>query len=137
MATKIIKGEHGFAISFDGEKIAINKIVDEGKTLSLPQNPSNRRYFSIAAFEKHQVNGELELTYKPTVTIGNGPRASRKPLEDFLEGKDRDTYLKLVAQAEEARKAASVKPKLTAVEKLQQSIARNQAKLDALTKAGE
>lgn len=136
MATKLIKGENGFAIEVEGTLKPITQLVDEGKTLVLPENDVNRKYFSIKTFENHAVNGELELTYKAPVTIVNKP-TSRKPLEDFLEGKDKDTYLKLVAQAEEARKAASVKPKLTAVEKLQQSIARNQAKLDALIKAGE
>ncbi len=136
MATKIIKGEHGFAISFDGKEIAIDKIVDEGKTLSLPQNPSNRRYFSIAAFEKHQINGELELSYKAAVTIGKGPRASKKSLTEYMNEADLKLYNEIISRAEAAKKADVAKP-LTQVEKLQRQIEKSKARLAELTKAGE
>ena len=69
MKTIITKSETsktGYAINFDGQSIDINETDPKNPSiLKLPENPSNRKWYSIAKIEK----GLTELTYKETRTI--------------------------------------------------------------------
>lgn len=99
--------------------------------LKLPENTSNRKWFSIKKVEA--AGGEIELTYKESKTIG--PRAEsapRKGLEEYLEGKDKELYLALVEKAKKAREEANKKAPMTEYEKAKRAVERAQAKLAEL-----
>lgn len=99
--------------------------------LKLPENASNRKWFSINKVVA--AGGEIELTYKESKTLG--PRtesAPRKGLEEYLEGKDKETYLALVEKAKKAREEANKKAPMTELEKAQRAVERAQAKLAEL-----
>ena len=78
MKTIITKSETsktGYAINFDGKTIDINETDPNNPgSLKLPENPSNRKWYSIAKIEK----GLTELTYKETRTIDR-TTTSEKP----------------------------------------------------------
>ena len=84
--TKIItsnESKTGYAIQ-DGDLILnIDEIVDDGKTLKLPENSSNRRYYSIRKVQE----GKTELTYKASMTYG--PRTPKKNWADYLTEEER------------------------------------------------
>lgn len=109
----------------------ITEIVDDGKTLKLPENPSNRKYFSIK--KVNEANGEIELTYKATVTLGTSTNSTKK-LEDYLDESDRELYLALVEKAKKAKEEAAKKPK-TEVEKARARYERALAELKRLEEA--
>lgn len=105
---------------------------NEPYTLVLPENPSNRKYFNSKKVEA--ANGEIELTYKATRVLGErGTSAPRKPLEDYLEGEEREQYLALKAKAEKARDEQR-HHKLTALEKAQREVDRAVKKLEQIEK---
>lgn len=134
---KIINKDGQWTIEDNGTVTTIDKIVDDGKTLKLPTNSSNRQYFSIATFNKSAVNGELELTYKASVTITKTPGTQRtiKPLEDWLEGDDKAKYLELQKKAKEARDKANTATPKTELEKAQARLAKAAAELKAIEDA--
>ena len=109
--------------------VAIDKTYpNEPFTLVLPANEANRKYFNSKKVEA--AGGEIELTYKESKTIG--PRAEstpRKGLEEYLEGKDKETYLALVEKAKKAREEANKKSPMTEYEKCVRAVERAQAKL--------
>ena len=99
--------------------------------LKLPENASNRKWFSIKKVDA--AGGEIELTYKESKTIG--PRAEsapRKGLEEYLEGKDKEMYLALVEKAKKAREEANKKAPMTEYEKRVRAVERAQARLAEL-----
>ena len=104
-----------------------------GRTMSLvlPENPSNRQYYTMAKVD--EAGGEVELTYKASITLGTTvERSPKKPLEDYLDGEDRELYLALVEKAKKAREEAHKKVPLTEEEKLMRIIERETKKLEAL-----
>ena len=122
----------GYELVVDGNVVLIDKTYPgEATTLVLPENPSNRKYFSSKKVDA--AGGEVELEYKESRTLG--PRSEstpRKGLEDYLEGEDKELYLALVEKAKKAREEAHKKVPLTEEEKLLRIIARETAKLEAL-----
>lgn len=99
--------------------------------LKLPENPSNRKWFSTKKVEA--AGGEIELSYKESKTIG--PRtesAPRKGLEEYLEGEDKATYLALVEKAKANREAANKRAPMTEYEKRLRAVERAKAKLAEL-----
>jgi hypothetical protein len=120
----VIKDDEGLIV----ETKPIDTIVDDGKTLKLPENPSNRKYFNLAKVEA--ADGIVELTYKETIKLGTKePGESKKPLEDYLNDEDKALYLALVEKAKAARAEAHKKVPMTEKEKLQAKIARLQAQV--------
>ena len=108
-----------------------NQPKDEPFTLILPENESNRKYFSSKKVDA--AGGKIELTYKESKTFG--PRSestTRKGLEEYLEGDDKATYLALVEKAKAAREAANKKAPMTEYEKKLRAVERAQAALEAL-----
>lgn len=135
MSVFLIKTKTGHAIENNGVVTPIDKIVDGGKTFKLPTNDANRQYFNIDRFEKNcDDNGRLELTYKPSVTIGarEGTGRTVKPLEDWLSDEDRVLYLELKAKAQKARDEANTKAPMTKLEKAQRRMERAQKALEKL-----
>lgn len=123
----VIKDDDGIII----ETKDIDTIVDDGKTLKLPENPSNRKYFNLAKVEA--ADGIVELTYKETIKLGTRePGESKKPLEDYLNDEDKALYLELVEKAKAAKAEAHKKVPMTEKEKLQAKIARLQAQVAAM-----
>lgn len=96
----------GYELVFGDNVVSIDKTYPgEPTTLVLPENPSNRKYFSSKKVDA--AGGELELEYKESKSFG--PRSEstpRKALEDWLEGEDRATYLALIEKAKANRDAA-------------------------------
>lgn len=98
------------------------------KSLKLPENPSNRKYFSIA-----RIGNEIELTYKKTMTFGpRSETAPRKGLEEYLDETDRELYLQLVEKAKKNREEMNKRPVLTEKEKLLNRIAKLQERLGTI-----
>lgn len=111
----------------------IDTIVDEGKTLKLPENPSNRKYYAIKKVEDAD---EVELTYKASITLGTRENSEpKKPLEDYLEGDDRILYLELVEKAKKKRAEMTKKP-MTELEKAEAKVARLMAQIEEMKKNG-
>jgi len=131
--TKIIKKDDKFALVVNDVTTPITEIVDDGKTLKLPANDVNRKYFSIARFEDKATNNELELSYKQTVKLGTGStRRNVKPLEDFLEGDEKTKYIELRDKAMAKRKEANKPTPMTAKEKALRALERAKAQLAEL-----
>lgn len=112
--------------------VAIDKTYpNEPFTLVLPANEANRKYFNSKKVEA--AGGEIELTYKESRTIGHRTESTpRKGLEEYLEGKDKETYLALVEKAKKAREEANKKAPMTEYEKAVKAVERAQARLDEL-----
>lgn len=112
---------------------------NEPKTLVLPDNPSNRKYFNSDKVDK--AGGTIELTYKETKHIDTSKRAPRKVVTEYLTEQEKaDIELlqaqidDILAKAKERRNAEKSQPK-TEQEKLLARIEKLQAKLAEL--AGE
>ena len=84
--TKIIttnESKTGYAIQ-DGELILnIDEMTDDGKTLKLPDNSSNRKFYSLKKIQE----GKTELTYKNSMTYG--PR-DKKNWQDYMTQEEKD-----------------------------------------------
>lgn len=107
----------------------INKMQQESTgawTLILPENPLGRRYVSL---KKAQSSDVVELT-EPTVKVSSGESTPRKPLENYLEGEDRELYLKLKA------KAIAKMNENTALEKAKALYERAKAEYEKLLNGG-
>lgn len=104
----------------------------EPTTLVLPENPSNRKYFSSKKVDNSE--GEyVELTFKESRTLG--PRegnSPRKSLVDYLTDEERTIYEELMAKAKARREEANKKPKLTEKEKIERAIEKYKRKLAEL-----
>ena len=120
------------------EKVTLlnDRPKNEPHTLILPENPSNRKYFSDIKVDKSP-DGEVELTYKATIQIGNRIASDKKPWLEYLTDEERKLYDELKATAE-ARKAEAEKPKpKTELEKAQEALRKAQEKLEKLLEEAE
>lgn len=120
-------------IADDGQE-SVQAITENGKGpdgpkyLKLPTNSANRQWLAIS-----KIKGDsLELTEHVSRTITVTNRATRKPDEDFLEGEDKELFLKLKEKIRKAREEANKKPAMTELEKAQSRVAKAQAKLEAI-----
>lgn len=110
------------------------KIVDDGKTIALTPNESNRKYFNIVRFEKTAIDGKLELTYKETIKLGTGgTKTPNSKLIEYLSDEDKAEYEAIIARAREAMEAARKKP-VTKEDKIMAKIAKLQAELEEINK---
>lgn len=130
----------GYAIELyeDGVLTAtlnIDEIVDGGKTLKLPTNPSNRKYFSIKKVE--EAGGQIELSYKETIKLG--ANTNRKALKDYLTAEEQAIIEELMGKARERQEAAreAAKKPMSKEEKLRAKIAKLEAELAALDEEEE
>ena len=94
------------------------------KSLKLPENPSNRKYFSI-----EKIGDEVELTYKETKVLG--PRGNSKKIEDYITDEEKAIITDIMAKAK-ARKEADKPRELTPVEKAQLKIEKAKKELEKL-----
>lgn len=126
----VIKDEKGAIV----ETKAIESIVDEGKTLKLPENPSNRKFYSLKKVE--EANGTVELTYKDSIKLGERSSTSTSSkLDDYMTEEEKqiiaDIKAKAEARREQAKKDAADK-KNDPVEKARKRVASAIENLKAL-----
>ena len=98
----VIKNDDGSILN----RMDIETIVDEGKTLKLPENPSNRKFFSIKKIE--EAGGTLELTHKESIKIGERSSVS-KSLEDYMTDEEKKIIDDIKKKAEQRREDAKKK----------------------------
>lgn len=92
--------------------IALNKKTTDDY-LHLPENPFNRRLIGLNFLAKQ--GDEWEVTYRDAAPrTPSATTTPKKGLEEYLEGEDRETYLKLVEKAKANRDAQKAKPKTKA-----------------------
>ena len=130
----IIKEDDGFhVVDEDGTVSDVCKIIEEGKTMALPKNASNRKWFNVKRAESEIAEkGHVDLYYKATKTIGSTvPNAA---LIKYLSEEDQAEYNAIIARAKEAMLADRKQP-MSDVDKLKAKIAKltaQLAELDAL-----
>ena len=84
--TKIIttnESKTGYAIQDNDFILNIDEMTDDGKTLKLPDNSSNRKFYSLKKIQE----GKTELTYKASTTYG--PR-EKKNWQDYMTQEEKD-----------------------------------------------
>lgn len=102
---------------------------NDDRYLKLPANSVNRTWVSCAKIDKAPnqcVDYGEDVKVARTLT-SRGESTPRKGLEEYLEGDDRETYLKLVEKAKANREAANKKAPMTEIEKAQRRLERAQA----------
>ena len=139
MKVYICKGESltGYVLKVDDEGFVNELKIDrtypgEPTTLVLPENPSNRKYFSSKKVDNSEEE-RVELTFKESRSLG--PRegnSPRKSLVDYLTDADKAICKDLMEKAKARREEANKKPKLTEKEKIERAIERYKRKLAEL-----
>lgn len=139
MKVYICKGESltGYVLKVDDEGFVEELKIDrtypgEPTTLVLPENPSNRKYFSSKKVDNSEEE-RVELTFKESRSLG--PRegnSPRKSLVDYLTDEERTIYEELMAKAKARREEANKKPKLTEREKIERAIEKYKKRLAEL-----
>ena len=139
MKVYICKGESltGYVLKVDDEGFVNELKIDrtypgEPTTLVLPENPSNRKYFSSKKVDNSEEE-RVELTFKESRSLG--PRegnSPRKSLVDYLTDEERAICKDLMEKAKARREEANKKPKLTEKEKIERAIERYKRKLAEL-----
>ena len=133
-------GEYVVVQIVDGAEVIsdVCKIVDDGKTIALPANDSNRKYFNLAKFEEAKNEAdEMLLTYKATVTLGDRPKSlPNGNLIAYLSDELQEEYKAIIDRAVEARAEQKAKP-LTDLEKAQAKVKSAQAALIKLVEQAE
>lgn len=125
----------GYEMVDNGKAIAIpSTYPGEPFTLVLPANAANRKYFNSKKVDA--AGGSIDLDYKATKTIGprdsTTPREPSKPLADFLEGEERDTFIRLRDKAVAAKIEANKPVPMTELEKARRAKERAEARLAEL-----
>lgn len=113
-------------------KLIDTKAPGEPYTLVLPENPSNRKYFSTKKLQELPPEG-LELTYKETRSLGKrlpGSGSTQK-LTDFATPEELKVYENLLAKWKERREMAK-KASEDPIKKAEDKIAKLQAEVERL-----
>lgn len=135
MSIRIYTQDSKFYMEDNGTITELNELVDNGKTLKLPDNSSNRKYCSVEKALKG-----ITLDYKETKTLGprddsstpKTPKTSNAPklneLVELLTDEERKIYKELMDSA--AMRLAE-KKKRERVEALRAEIAALEAELNS------
>lgn len=125
---KLDDGYHVFDL--DGNDCGLCKVVEEGKTLSLPANPSNRQWFNVAKAEATiGAEGKVKLLYKASKKFGaRGTTLPDAKLIAYLSEEEQAEYKAIIDRAREAMAADKTKP-LSELEMLQAKLAKLQDKI--------
>lgn len=115
---------------------AVTLTPNEDRYLKLPANSVNRVWVSCAKVDKatDQCVDYGDVAKESRVLGQRTESTPRKGLEEYLEGKDKEMYLKLVEKAKANRDAANKKVPMTDMEKAQRRLERAQAEVERLTK---
>ena len=130
----IVKKEDGYhVVDFDGTEGPVCKIVDEGKTIALSKNKSNRQWFNIAKAEAEIAEkGHVDLYYKATKKLGAvGTHIPNEKLIAYLPEAEQNEYRAIIARAIEAKNADKAKP-MTELEKAKAKLEKAKAALAKL-----
>lgn len=130
----IVKKDDGYhVVDFDGTEGDVCKIVDDGKTIALTKNKSNRQWFNIARAEAEIAEkGHVDLYYKGTKHIGSsGSRIPNEKLISYLPEAEQNEYRAIIARAQ-AAKAADKKPAMTELDKAKAKLEKAKAALAKL-----
>lgn len=131
---KIIKEDDGYhVVDHDGTVGPVCKIVDDGKTIALTKNKSNRQWFNITRAEAEIAEkGHVELYYKGTKKLGStGTRIPNEKLISYLPEAEQAEYRAIIARAIEAKNADKPKP-MTELEKAKAKLEKAKAALAKL-----
>lgn len=133
MRTFITKLEDNYFLNIEGQepiKCEVKQPKGWDMTVFLPENPTGRKLFSLNKLEAAlQKNDEVELNVKTPVNRTNTQSTrTRTPIEDYLEGDEKEMFIKLRDKALANREKAMNDPKA----KLMAKIAKYQAELEAL-----
>lgn len=116
------------------EEVKEVKVAWDNKSLELPENPANRKWLFFSKIGNKEV---IELEYRPTRVLGpRGETSTKKPLEEYLEGEDKEMYLKLVEKARKAREEANKPKPMTELEKKLRAYEKAKAQYEALLNKG-
>lgn len=130
----IVKKDDGYhVVDHDGTEGPVCKIVDEGKTIALTKNMSNRQWFNIAKAEAEIAEkGHVDLYYKGAKKLGpTGTRIPNEKLISYLSEEEQNEYKAIIARAIEAKNADKAKP-MTELEKAKAKLERAKAALAKL-----
>lgn len=125
--------ENGKYFMQDGNNV-VALTPNDDRYLKLPANSVNRVWVSCAKVDKAPnqcVDYGEDVKVARTLGQRTEPTA-RKGLEEYLEGKDKEMYLKLVEKAKANRDAANKKAPMTDMEKAQRAVDRALANLAKL-----
>ena len=129
----------GYEIVDNGKIISIDSTYPgEPLSLVLPANSANRHYFNKKKVDN--AGGKIEVSYKETKHFGprgSSNRQPSKPLEYYLEGDEREAYVKLVEKAKKIKQETTKLVPLTVLEKAQRNAERAKEKLEKLMKEAE
>lgn len=133
MRTFITKFEDNYFLNIDGQepiKCEVKQPKGWDMTVFLPENPTGRKLFNLNKLEAAlQKNNEVELNVKTPINRTNTQSTrTRTPIEDYLEGDEKEMFIKLRDKALANREKAMNDPKA----KLMAKIAKYQAELEAL-----
>ena len=131
---KVYKKEGKFFMEDQGNVVELTPNADY--YLKLPVNTCNRVWVSCAKVDKApgqciDYGAEAKVARVLGQREGN---VERKPLEDYLDEKDRKTYLALIEKAKAARTAANKKQPMSELEKAQRAVEKWQARVALLSK---
>lgn len=136
----IVKEEDGYHLInlSDGKKSDVLKTCDEGATLVLPKNDSNRKWLRIAKADiEIAEKGFAELTYKASKHFGPvGRRIPQEKLLAYLSEDEANEVKAIINRAYdrmEAEKAQNVP--VTDIDKVKAKIKKLQEQLEAAEKA--
>lgn len=130
----IVKRDDGYhVIDHDGTEGPVCKIVDDGKTIALTKNMSNRQWFNIAKAEAEIAEkGHVDLYYKGTKKLGStGTHIPNEKLIAYLPEDLQNEYRAIIARAIEAKNADKPKP-MTELEKAKAKLEKAKAALAKL-----
>lgn len=133
MRTFITKSEDNYFLNIEGQepiKCEVKQPKGWDMTVFLPENPTGRKLCNLNKLEAAlQKNDEVELNVKTPVNRTNTQSTrTRTPIEDYLEGEEKEMFIKLRDKALANREKAMNDPKA----KLMAKIAKYQAELEAL-----
>lgn len=133
MRTFITKLEDNYFLNIEGQepiKCEVKQPKGWDMTVFLPENPTGRKLLNLNKLEAAlQKNDEVELNVKTPVNRTNTQSTrTRTPIEDYLEGDEKEMFIELRDKALANREKAMNDPKA----KLMAKIAKYQAELEAL-----
>lgn len=138
--TVVYKSGNQYFLRVD-DNDAIECVVKQPKgwdeTVFLPENPSNRKLINKARLDK-ALESVDEYELKEKVVVATADRAPRntKPLEDYLEGEEREQFIKLRDKALEIKKD-SLKRGMSPLEKARKMVEKYEALIRELEAKGE
>lgn len=131
----IVKKEDGFhVVDFDGSEGPVCKVIEDGKTIALTKNKSNRQWFNVKRAEAEIAEkGQVDLYYKATRHIGQGvsTRLPNEKLISYLPEAEQAEYRAIIARAIEAKNADKKQP-MTELDKAKAKYEKAKAALDKL-----